>query len=218
MLNKFITLVNVRKLLECRAITTRTTINANGKDVPKKKISENRITLIGADNSISITDLKDAQNLSVRRELKLVKIQDPDTKTRRPVYKLLTNAEYHEEEISRRKEKQNARESNSIKGQKLMTLSSKIAEHDLLTSVKKMAKLVEKQYEVRVVISGNENEDMKLDRIYSIIEKNLKSAAQLVQKRNKGNNLRFQLLPLKDSTNQRNQSTSDQSNNDKGPL
>lgn len=73
----------------------------------------------------------------------------------------MTNAEYHQEEILRRKEKQEARDNNSTKGQKLITLSSRIAEHDLLTGVKKMAKLLEKQYEVKVVISGNENEDSK---------------------------------------------------------
>ncbi|XP_045763521.1 translation initiation factor IF-3, mitochondrial-like [Maniola jurtina] len=211
-------LVIFRKLFECRTISTRLT--ADGKDIPKKKTFENRITLIGADNSVSITDLKNAQNLSARRELKLVKVQDADSKTRRPVYKLMTNAEYHEEEISRRKEKQVARENNSTKGQKLITLSSRIAEHDLLTGVKKMAKLLEKHYEVKVVISGHENEETKSEKIYSIIEKNLKSVGQLVQKRSKGSNLRFQVQPLRDNSKQTNsdQSSPDQNSDDKGPL
>uniref|UniRef100_S4P9A2 Translation initiation factor-3 (IF3) n=1 Tax=Pararge aegeria TaxID=116150 RepID=S4P9A2_9NEOP len=216
-MNKLVTLINIRKIFECRALTTK--ITAEGKDVPKKKTYENRITLIGPDDSVCITDLKDAQNLSSRRELKLVKIQDVDSKTRRPVYKLMTNAEYHEEEIARRKEKQTARDGNHLKGQKLITLSSRIAEHDLLTGVKKMAKLLEKQYEVKVVISGNENEETKAEKIYSIIEKNLKSVGLLVQKRSKGNNLRFQLLPLKDSPNQSNSDNSNSDkNNEKGPL
>ncbi|CAH2238776.1 translation initiation factor IF-3, mitochondrial [Pararge aegeria] len=216
-MNKLVTLINIRKIFECRALTTK--ITAEGKDVPKKKTYENRITLIGPDDSVCITDLKDAQNLSSRRELKLVKIQDVDSKTRRPVYKLMTNAEYHEEEIARRKEKQIARDGNHLKGQKLITLSSRIAEHDLLTGVKKMAKLLEKQYEVKVVISGNENEETKAEKIYSIIEKNLKSVGLLVQKRSKGNNLRFQLLPLKDSPNQSNSDNSNSDkNNEKGPL
>lgn len=84
-MNKLIALFSVRRLLENRTITTRLT--ADGKEVPKRNQLENRITLIGTDNSVSITDLTNAQNLSVRRELKLVKIQDVDTKTRRPVYK-----------------------------------------------------------------------------------------------------------------------------------
>lgn len=66
----------------------------------------------------------------------------------------MTNAEFHEEELERRKEKKLARQNSSVKGQKLMILSSKISEHDLMTSVRKMGKLVEKQYEVKVVLAG----------------------------------------------------------------
>lgn len=84
-MNKFCNLLGLRRLLEYRPISTRLT--ADGKEVPKRKNLENRITLIGTDNSVSITDLKNAENLSIRRELKLVKIQDVDAKTRRPIYK-----------------------------------------------------------------------------------------------------------------------------------
>lgn len=73
--------------MESRAFTSRLT--ADGKEIPKKKTHETRITLIGPDNSVSITDLKNAQNVSLRRELKLVKVQDVDSKTRRCVYKLV---------------------------------------------------------------------------------------------------------------------------------
>ncbi|CAH2092013.1 unnamed protein product [Euphydryas editha] len=219
-MNKLVSLFMTKRLFEIRSITTRIAID--GKDVPKKKEYENRITLIGPDNSVSITDFKNAQNLSTRRELKLVKIQDADSKTRRPIYKLMTNAQYHEEELARRKEKQAASDNNTIKGQKLITLSSRIADHDVMTGVKKMGKLLEKQYEVKVVISGDENEQTKMERIYTIIEKNLKSSGRIVQKRIKGNNLRFQLVPMKDNNDQSKKETdSGQNNNnndDKGPL
>ncbi|CAG9563090.1 unnamed protein product [Danaus chrysippus] len=216
-MNKLRNLLSVRRVLECRSIATR--ITADGKDVPKKKIFENRITLIGSDNSITITDLKNAQNLSTRRDLKLVKIQDEDSKTRRPVYKLMTNAEYHEEELSARIEKKAAKENKLIKGNKLITLSSRIAEHDVMTNVKKMMKLLEKSYEVRVVVSGDETQPEKAERIYSIIEKNLKSIGNIVQKRNKGNNLRFQIIPLRDNSNQsKNDHNSGENNDQKGPL
>lgn len=84
-MNKFLSLFNIRRLVECRPVST--ILTAHGKEVPKRKVFENRITLIGTDNSLSITDLKNAQSLSERRELKLVKLQDVDSKTRRPVYK-----------------------------------------------------------------------------------------------------------------------------------
>lgn len=68
----------------------------------------------------------------------------------------MTNAEYHAEEISKRKEKQISRQ--GTKGEKLLTLSSRIGEHDLMTGVKKMLKLIEKQYEVKVVIAGEDDQ------------------------------------------------------------
>lgn len=67
----------------------------------------------------------------------------------------MTNAEYHAEEIERRKEKQAARQNSVVKGEKLLTLSTNIGEHDLMTSVRKMIKLVEKHYEVRVIVTGD---------------------------------------------------------------
>lgn len=194
----------------------KTIINAQGKDIPKRKTFENRITLISPDNSVSITDLKNAQSLSVRRELKLIKIQDEDSKTRRPVYKLMTNTEYHAEEIARRKEKQGSQEK---KGEKLITLSSRIGEHDLMTGARKMIKLVEKQHEVRVVISGDDAQSSeKLEQIFSIIENQVKSIGKIVQKRMKGSSLRFQLLPLRTKSTEGDSTDSNSTNNDKGPL
>lgn len=73
-------------------------------------------------------------------------------------YRLMTNAEYHAEELAKRKEKQAARQNSFIKGEKLLTLSSRIGQHDLMTGVKKMLKLLEKHYEVKVVIAGDDSE------------------------------------------------------------
>lgn len=214
------TTLGVRRILEFRTMKTKTIINAEGKDVIKKKVYENRITLISPDNSLSITDLKNAQNISLRRDLKLVKIQDTDAKTRRPVYKLMTSSEYHAEELSKRKEKQMARQNASIKGEKLLTLSSRIGEHDLMTGIKKMLKLVEKQYEVKVVIAGDDAEAaMKSEKIYQTIENQVRNMSRIVQKRVKGNSLRFQLLPVRDSSTEGTGNTdSSQNDNNKGPL
>lgn len=72
----------------------------------------------------------------------------------------MTSGEYHEEELKLRKEKQENRQKNAIKGEKLLTLSPSIGEHDLMTGIKKMLKLLEKHYEVKVVIAG-QNDDMQ---------------------------------------------------------
>lgn len=88
-MNKVFSLLTVRQIFDVRqSLSHRVNrLTVDGKQIPKVKNIENRITLISPDNSVSITDLKNAQNLSVKRELKLVKIQDVDAKTRRPVYK-----------------------------------------------------------------------------------------------------------------------------------
>lgn len=50
-----------------------------------------------------------------------------------------------------------------------------------------------------------------------MIEQHVKSIGRIVQKRTKGNNLRFQLLPIRENSSQRD-SNSEKSNSDSGPL
>lgn len=60
------------------------------------------------------------------------------------------------------------------------------------------------------------------DKICSVIEKNTKSSGKVIQKRNKGNSLRFQLIPVRDKSSQvGNDDSSNHSDNkgdEKGPL
>lgn len=71
----------------------------------KKKKQIPRITLISDGDKIEITTLEEAQKLGLRRNLKLVKVIDLDTKTQRPVYKLMSGAEYFAEDLKQREEK-----------------------------------------------------------------------------------------------------------------
>lgn len=112
-----------------------------------------KITLLQG-NDITITTLEEAQKLSKRRDLKLVKIVDLDTKTQRPIYKLMTASEYHEEDIKHREEKKKNKEV-TIKGEKLIFLNYNIANHDLEVNIKKLIKWIGKSFEVRVVINAD---------------------------------------------------------------
>lgn len=112
-----------------------------------------KITLVQGD-IVSITTLEEAQKLSKRRDLKLVKIVDEDTKTQRPIYKLMTANEYHAEDLKQREQKKKSKE-GAIKGEKLIIFNYNIAKHDVETNMKKILKWVEKLYEVRVVINGD---------------------------------------------------------------
>lgn len=66
----------------------------------------------------------------------------------------MSPSDYHEEELNNRKARQEAKKNSAIKGVKLMTLTSRVDNHDLMATVKKIVKLIEKQYEVRIVITG----------------------------------------------------------------
>ena len=117
------------------------------------------ITLIGTDNSLSVVSFTEAEKLAKRRDLKLVKIIDVDTKTHRPIYQLMTASQYYNEDKKRRQEK-TAQKESGYRGEKLLTLSHRITSHDLYSRLKNIRKWLSKTYEVRIVINGD-SENMK---------------------------------------------------------
>lgn len=126
-----------------------------GDDEQQKKKTKiiPKITLIQG-SLVTITTLEEAQKLSKRRDLKLVKIVDVDTKTQRPTYQLMSGSEYHAEDIKQREERKKSKK-NDMKGEKMIMLNYNIALHDLDTYINKMIKWIQKSYEVRVVINGD---------------------------------------------------------------
>jgi translation initiation factor IF-3 len=122
----------------------------------KKSDSGPIITLIGTDNNQSVVLFSDAEKIAKRRDLKLVRIVDLDTKTQRPIYQLMTGAQYYTEDRKLRKEKF-AKEESGFKGYKLVTLSHRITPHDLSSKLKNITKWLSKAYEVRVVINGDKD-------------------------------------------------------------
>lgn len=123
-----------------------------------------KITLLQG-NEISVTTLEEAQKLSRRRDLKLVKIVDLDTKTQRPIYKLMTGSEYHAEDIKDKEQKKKSKEA-AIRGEKLVFLNYNVGTHDLEVHLKKIEKWIGKKFEVRVVISGEANSMQKAVSLY----------------------------------------------------
>jgi len=117
------------------------------------------VTLIGTDSSLTVMSLSEAERIAKRRELKLVKIIDIDTKTQRPVYQLMTGSQYYNEDKKQRLEK-NAKKESGLRGDKLLTLSHRITPHDLSSRMNNIRKWLSKSYEVRIVINGD-SENMK---------------------------------------------------------
>jgi translation initiation factor IF-3 len=117
------------------------------------------VTLIGTDSSLAVMSLTEAEKIAKRRDLKLVRVIDIDTKTQRPVYRLMTGSQYYNEDKKQRLEK-NAKKESGLKGEKLLTLSHRITPHDLSSRVNNIRKWLSKTYEVRIVINGD-SENMK---------------------------------------------------------
>lgn len=177
----------------CNSFSSKASSETQEKSNKKKTAAIPKITLLNGEE-LTVTTLEEAQKLSKRRDLKLVKLVDFETKTQRPVYKLLSGSEYHSEDIKQRALKKETRK-NSIKGEKVLMINHNIFEHDLQTHIKKMKKWLDGMYEVKIVINGDISNMEKAESVYNIIEKSIGSEIKFVQKRQKGSDIRFQILP-----------------------
>lgn len=162
---------------------------------PKHKTSP-QITLLSGSDKIDVVTLDQAKKIAERRQLKLVNIIDFDTKSNRPVYKLMTGAEFLAAELKHREQKKSARLEPQIKGEKLLTIASKTSMHDLEMKINKTCKWIEKFNEVRVVIIGDASDGKKNDEITEAIETAVKKVeGRVLQKRIKDGTTRFSILP-----------------------
>lgn len=134
------------------------------KKKPKKPAIP-KITLLSS-GDLMITTLEEAQKLSKRRDLKLVKITDFDAKMQRPIYQLMTSAEYRSEELKQREKRKLDKKTASVKGSKLLSLNSNISEHDLNVKINMVAKWVSKRYEVNVAIA---RESSSIEKVVSSV-------------------------------------------------
>ncbi|KAJ8984951.1 hypothetical protein NQ317_007820 [Molorchus minor] len=169
----------------------------------KKTTSIPKITLIQGDE-LTVTSLEEAQKLSKRRDLKLVKIIDLDTKTQRPVYKLMTGSEYFAEDLKQRELKKLEKQSSTIKGEKVLILGHSISEHDLMTDVKKLLNGLQSimrsgLLSVETAVIWRKQDRYQIEKVYGLLEESLKSTTRFLQKRQKGSDIKFQILPPKQS-------------------
>uniref|UniRef100_A0A1A9WV25 Translation initiation factor 3 N-terminal domain-containing protein n=1 Tax=Glossina brevipalpis TaxID=37001 RepID=A0A1A9WV25_9MUSC len=178
----------------------------------KKAQNTAKITLIQNQNVSTVTTLEEAKNLAKRRSMHLVQIQKMDTKTQRPVYKLLTNAEMLSEELSDLKSKvSNTTPTTTIakptqkKADKSLSIGSRINEHDLNARLKNISKWLSKGHEVRILIQGMGGDTTNCDKIFKTIENFVKTPenitlGKIVQKHSKGTVIKFNILPLATTT------------------
>ncbi|XP_034937067.1 uncharacterized protein mIF3 [Chelonus insularis] len=124
----------------------------------KKKPFIPRITLLFDNNDLTVTTLEQAEKLANRRNMKLIKIVDFDVKTERPIYKLMSIKDFiKEDNLSKAAAK--VQKERSLKEDKTITLSSRIANHDLEVKIKSMHKMLKRKHGIRVIISIDNNHE-----------------------------------------------------------
>lgn len=135
---------------------SKTENETGDKPTKKKKEKLTYITLVEGNDDVTVVTLEDATKLALRRNLKLIKVKESDTKSERPTYQLMTTAQYLAEE--KKSKSKTSKSNSSIKGIKLLSISSRIDSHDLNAKVNNIIKWLNKYYEVRVVISNDNGE------------------------------------------------------------
>ena len=78
----------------------------------------------------------------------------------------------------------------------MLSVNNKIADHDLQSRLKHITKWLEKQHKVIVVISGNVSDVSASEKIFKQMEEVSLNKGRIIQKRTKGSEIRFQILPL----------------------
>ncbi|KAK3853653.1 hypothetical protein Pcinc_039813 [Petrolisthes cinctipes] len=153
------------------------------------------IILIDREEKLSTTTLMQAGKMAKRRDLKLVKIEDPTLNKTKDVYKLLTGKEYYEQEV---KAKNNAKISQELKlVEKKIVFTSKIGPSDLTNKLHNIHKWLMKSYQIKVYLnSTGTKEDM--DNTFSTIEKEVAQLQGHIQQvKESANSFKFYIVPTK---------------------
>lgn len=154
-----------------------------------KTVPQPKITLLGPEKDLSVVTMDVASKMCERRGLKLVKIIDIDTKTQRPVYKMMTSKQFlKEDKIHQNKNEKN----NKLKGEKTALISCRIGRCDLESKVNNFRKWLIKLHEIRITVTGDTANEIA-DEIINMTQ----DCSRVVQRREKGDSVKFHLLPPK---------------------
>jgi len=163
------------------------------KKIRPKTVPLPKITLLGPEKDVSVVTMDVASKMCERRGLKLVKIIDIDTKTQRPVYQMMTPNQFLKED-QKSHQKKDEKNHNQLKREKTILINSRIGQSDLESKVNNICKWLSKMYEVRVTITGD-----TANEVADEVIKMTQECSRVVQRREKGDSVKFQLLPPKKS-------------------
>ncbi|XP_032683583.1 uncharacterized protein LOC116849968 [Odontomachus brunneus] len=181
-------------MYQCREFSNRKTIiledtTTKPKQRPKT-VPVPKITLLSLDNSMVVTDLEKAERLAKHRNLNLIKVSDPDSKTCRAAYKL----------TSKLVDKTELLQDDKQKSFKLLYISATITKHDLLIKIKNIVKLLSKNNKVKIFITLD---DTKENDVLNTITKMVKDISNIKTMPSKKNTALLLITPLdkKDANN-----------------
>ncbi|XP_059487380.1 uncharacterized protein LOC132203548 [Neocloeon triangulifer] len=182
----------------------------DGKDLKKqprpKTVPKPLVTLLGPEkNTMNVMLLEEAERIAKRRNLKLEKVSDPDGKSHRATYRLLSHGSSFQSHTYGTETKVINKQLDHK--EKQMAMNAKIGFHDLESKIKQAIKWTEKQAETRVTITGDED---GTEKVFQTFVKGLASTgARFLQKRFKGGNLKFTIAPSKESAKRADSSIED---------
>lgn len=178
------------------------------KNSPKSVEKKVYITLIGIDGTRKSSTLEAAEKLSKRRGLKLLKVNESNS--RGPIYKLLSPTQILGEDISHKKQNKGK---TGFKNEKIISFSHNISNHDLHSKVQQILKWIQKRHEVRVTISATPSTSQSAESTFEKIDAEVKNHGRILQKRSNGGDIKFQVIPLKENKNQFEKSEENSSKN-----
>jgi len=161
------------------------------KKIRPKTVPQPKITLLGLDKDVSVVTMDVASKMCERRGLKLVKIIDIDAKTQRPVYQMMTANQFLKEDHKSHQNK-DEKNHNQSKKEKTVLINCRIGQSDLESKVNNIHKWLSKMHEVRITITGDTANDIA-DEVIKMTQ----DSSRVVQRREKGDTVKFQLLPPK---------------------
>lgn len=124
----------------------------------KDKLGGKILLLDSSDTQIGMMTYVEAQRLAMKKNLKLVKLEDPTKRYKQDVYQLLTGLQLHNERMKQRHLKNEMLQAKQFKGDKTIIIRAKITSHDLGIKLKTIQKWITQGFYVRITIHNDLSE------------------------------------------------------------
>uniref|UniRef100_T1JIE2 LRAT domain-containing protein n=1 Tax=Strigamia maritima TaxID=126957 RepID=T1JIE2_STRMM len=144
------------------------------------------------DKFIGVYSKKDAEKMAKTLDLKLVCVQN-SINSREFYFKFISGLELHKQRMKEREEK---KDKDIVKDEKLLTVGDKITEHDLNTRIKAIKKWLGKKHNVQVVIEISDEAKSKVDSILKFLTDGLVGIGNVVVLKKKSSRVLLSVSPL----------------------